>query len=233
MTSISLVRTKAYCHRTEFWIMIIRIEISYKVSILEVFLTEGIMVVILEVVFLILTFEEEISVMVIRIMETGLITCSSTRDTLSANKISNNKSSLVEELQHHQHCFKTHLKMQDCILSRWTSTGTKIRTPTKEDLVIKAIETVDIIRITLHLIDTQAINNHMHLNNELIIVIWKKKILLQNSIKPTKMDSIMAQTGKAHKKVIMEIRIMVKAMMWWTIHQIKKTKRIRLLISDL
>ena len=79
---------------------------------------EGIMVVILGVVFLIPTFEEEISIIVIRITETGLITCSSIRDTPLANKISNNKSSLVEELQHHQHHFKTHLEMQDCILSR-------------------------------------------------------------------------------------------------------------------
>ena len=87
-------------------------------GILEVFLTEGITVVILGVVFLIPTFEEEISVMVIRITETGLITCSSTRDTPSANKISNNESSLVEELQHHQHHFKTHPEMQDRILGR-------------------------------------------------------------------------------------------------------------------
>ena len=62
------------------------------------FLIEGITVVILRVVFLILTFKEEISVIVIRIMETELIICSSTRNTSSANKISNNKSSLVEEL---------------------------------------------------------------------------------------------------------------------------------------
>ena len=68
MTSINLVRIKAYYLRIEFWITITKIEISYKVGILKVLLMGSITEVIPAVIFLI--FEEEISIMIIRIIKT-------------------------------------------------------------------------------------------------------------------------------------------------------------------